>query len=145
MRNRNLKGFTLIELLIVIAIIGILAAVLIPNLLSARERAFDTAAQTCLKEIATFEELAASNNPWNYTAGAFAGTYDEDGSFTIGEGVDAVTTTVGSCRQVTVESTTAGDALDFYEYDGSHANGGNTYRVATGSGVVFQATGTIDD
>jgi len=44
--NANEKGFTLIELMIVIAIIGILAAIAIPNFIAYRNKAYCSAAES---------------------------------------------------------------------------------------------------
>ena len=51
--RKNQKGFTLIELLIVVAIIGILAAIAIPQFASYRKKAFDSAAQSDIKTMRT--------------------------------------------------------------------------------------------
>ena len=55
MKKKNTKGFTLIELMIVVAIIGILAAIAIPNFLKFQAKSKQSEAKTNLKGIYTAE------------------------------------------------------------------------------------------
>ncbi len=59
---KNRKGFTLIELLIVVAIIGILAAVAIPQFSAYRRKGFNSAATSDLRNFKTQMESAFADH-----------------------------------------------------------------------------------
>ncbi|GAA0510112.1 type II secretion system protein [Deinococcus depolymerans] len=110
MKNST-QGFTLIELLIVIAIIGILAAVLIPNLLGAQKRAYDTAASACANEIKNKEALYLIDKNTYATKAELTGDYAPN--------CDSKVT----WTQVGTPTATA------FQFTTTHADGTKTYTI----------------
>jgi len=60
--KKSQKGFTLVELMIVVAIIGILAAIAIPQFAAYRQRAFNSSAQSDLRNFKTAMEADFADN-----------------------------------------------------------------------------------
>lgn len=95
------KGFTLIELMIVIAIIGILAAIAIPQFDAYRKRAFNSAAVADLRNAMGAQEVYYVNHQlYANSANNLLGTY----GLTFSKDVNVLLTVAGSSTSYTIIS-----------------------------------------
>ena len=82
MRPRNESGFTLIELMIVVVVIGILAAIAIPNFIAMQDRAKEgsTKANMHTFQLAAEDYNVQNNGAYATLADGVAGLLDSYGS-----------------------------------------------------------------
>lgn len=128
MRNQQ-SGFSLVELLIVVAVIGIIAAIAVPGLIQAQKRAREGSAVACLRS------YTSAQYSFNATRGRYR-RYGTQAELASGF-MDPVFMTSGVRNQYVFTFNLAGDLASFTCLaDPQSSYSGDTHYYADTSGII---------